>query len=128
MTSSDSFSRLTRCFDSGEPRPNVAISAATEPQPMPSSKRPFEAWSRETASRASMAGWRKESHSTSEPTLRLLVRPATQVLATIGSNMAWLSASGGARWSMPAMPWKPAASAAWARSTIWSMVRRIWGR
>ncbi len=53
---------------------------------------------------------------------------ASQAFAVIGSNIGVLSAPGGARWSMPAIPEKPAASAARARSTIWSIVMRIWGR
>ena len=95
---------------------------------MPSSKRPPEAWSSVTASRASTAGWRNESHSTSEPTRRCRVWAASQAFVIIASNIGELAASGGARWSMPATPAKPAASAARARSTSWSMVRRIWGR
>ena len=82
----------------------------------------------ETASRARTAGCRNESHRTSEPTRRRSVRPASQALVIIASNMGWLSASGGAMWSMLAMPSNPAASAARARATIWSMVRRICGR
>ena len=81
-----------------------------------------------TASRASTAGWRKESQSTSEPTRRAVVRLATQALVTIGSNMGDASAPGGARWSMPATPANPAASAARARSVSSSIVMRIWGR
>ena len=82
----------------------------------------------ETASRARTAGWRNESQSTSDPTRSRSVRPASQALVIMASNIGELSAAGGAMWSMEAMPPKPAASAARARSTNWSMVIRIWGR
>ena len=78
---------------------------------MPSSKRPPERWSSDTASRARTAGCRNESHSTRDPTLRCRVWVANHALVIMASNMGELSASGGAMWSMPAMPAKPAASA-----------------
>ena len=53
---------------------------------------------------------------------------ANQVLVAMASNMGEDSASGGARWSMPAMPEKPAAWATRARSTRSAMLIRIWGR
>ena len=56
------------------------------------------------------------------------VRAASHVAVVIASNIGWSSASGGARWSINAMPSKPAASAACARSTMASMVIRICGR
>ena len=46
------------------------------------------------------------------------VRAASHVAVVIASNIGWSSASGGARWSISAMPSKPAASAACARSTM----------
>ena len=111
MISSDSPSRLSRSFGSSDPMPKARISSTTEPQPMPSSKRPPEAWSRVTASRASTAGCRNESQRTSEPTRSCSVWPASHALVIIASNIGELSAPGGARWSMQAMPPKPAASA-----------------
>ena len=53
---------------------------------------------------------------------------ASQVLVTMASNIGDDSAKGGARWSMPATPPNPASSADRARSTSWSMLRRICGR
>ena len=82
----------------------------------------------ETASRARTAGCRNESQRTSDPTRRCSVLLASHVLVIIASNMGWFSARGGVRWSMPATPANPAASAARARSTIWSIVSRICGR
>ena len=53
---------------------------------------------------------------------------ASHVLVTIASYIGLSSASGGTRWSMPATPVNPAASAAWARATRSSNDSRIWGR
>ena len=56
MISRDSLSLATRSLGGGDPKPNVSNSLAIDPHPMPSSKRPPEAWSIVTASRASTAG------------------------------------------------------------------------
>ncbi len=95
---------------------------------MPSSNRPCDAWSSETAWRASTAGWRKASQSTSDPTRSRAVWAASHAVVTIASYIGWSSAIGGARWSMPVMPTKPAASAARARATSCSKDSRICGR
>ena len=110
------------------PTPKLTSSPGTEPKPRPSSNRPPEALSRVTAWRASTAGCRRASHNTRCPTTSRSVCAATQVAVVIASCIGCASAIGGARWSMNAMPVKPAASAARARSTIASMGRRIWGR
>jgi len=53
---------------------------------------------------------------------------ASQVFVTIASYIEWLSAAGGARWSMPAMPANPADSAACAEATRRSNDIRSCGR
>ncbi len=60
----------------------------TEPQPMPSSKRPPEAWSSDTAWRASTAGWRKASQSTRWPMVSRVVWAASQAAVTMASTSA----------------------------------------
>ena len=82
----------------------------------------------ETAWRASTAGWRSASHSTSDPTRIRSVCAASHVVVTIASNIGLSSASGGARWSIPVTPTNPAASAARARATRSSNDSRICGR
>ena len=46
----------------------------------------------------------------------------------IASYIGWAPAPGGVMWSIPAMPEKPAASAAWAVATSRSNESRICGR
>src|SRR5258708_1321750 len=111
--------------DLGDLLTDPAGASGTEPRPRPRAWRPPEAWLTDPASRASTAGSRNEAHSTSEPTLSRSVCAASQVLVTIASYIGWSSAMGGARWSMPVIPTKPAASAAWARATSWSNDIRI---
>ena len=94
MISSDSRRRPSRTFGSCDPTPTRPSSPATEPHPIPSSNRPPEAWSMETASRARTAGCRNESQRTSDPTRRRSVLLASHVLVTIASNMGWFSARG----------------------------------
>src|SRR5205085_540681 len=65
---------------------------------------------------------------TNEPTRTRSVRAASHVVVTIASYIGWSSAMGGARWSMPVIPTKPAASAACARATSLSNDIRICGR
>ena len=89
--------RLTRNLGSVEPMPKASNSDVTEPQPMPSSKRPSDAWSSVAASRASTAGCRKESHSTREPTRSVRVWAAIYVFTVMASNIGDDSAPGGAR-------------------------------
>ena len=87
-----------RVVRSGPPAvltPNVSSSAGIEPEPMPSSKRPPEAWSSDLACSASIAGWRRESHNTRWPTLSVVVWASTQPAIDIASHMGWSGASGG---------------------------------
>ena len=68
-----------------------------EPEPIPSSNRPPDAWSIATASRASIEGWRNASHSTRLPTFNVLVCAASHMLVLIASYIGWSNASGGTR-------------------------------
>src|SRR5437016_5889735 len=74
---------------------------------MPSSNRPAEAWSIATAWRASTAGARIASHSTRWPIFNVEVRAASHMAEAMASYIGLSSASGGARWSMRAMPGIP---------------------
>src|SRR5690606_13329686 len=128
MTSSDSFNRATRPDGVRGATPKRSNSSGTEPQPMPSSKRPPDAWSSVTAWRASIAGWRNVSHSTRWLSFSVSVDASSQPAVCIASYMSCCSASGGAKWSISAMPVKPAASAARARPTRSGIDMRICGR
>ena len=117
MMASASSSFSARTFRSGS-SPNAPNSTSTgSPIPTPSSTRPFERWSSETAWRATTHGRRRGSGVTIGPRM---IRSVPAAMAASRTHGSWTGSGVALKrmWSHRKKPSHPAASASRASSTM----------